>query len=448
MWTFWPASKQSETSLQNALRLAALLLMILGIWLSSGTLAPYAATLSAPRVLLPCGYLGNIDHDHFRATFLMLDGAPRESWAFSVVLRRILFPLLAYPMMKMVGFEWGGFLTSLLLHAVAFWVFTRFLVQRYGARAGTLGAWLLATYPGIYYWAGLPYSYASIVPSCLMAAMLLFRLQDGAQTARSWRFVLWPSLGLGVLFTAYDLFPFFGISALWVLISARRFRPVFPALAAMIAPQALSTLLLVSVYHVPVINSNTAVYNVIAQAFLHTPDWSEWAKYWFVFHKIAVHNFLFSGFLFLPLLFGAALGLDLVGPRLRLEPVEAAILFAVALGFSINNLAPPYEGWQMRGAYIPRLYQPVFVVYILFLTRKLRHLDDETSAWRRPFAAACTIVIVASASVSFGGILGNPLGEKLFFRFYQQSDPAAMRLNLERFGRRPLGFCRDIEAKD
>ena len=447
MWTFWPAGKHSSP-LQNALCLASLVMMLLGIWLSSGTLAPYAATLAAPRVLQPCHYLGNIDHDEFRATFLMLDGAPRESWSFSVVLRRILFPLLAYPMMKVLGFEWGGFLTSLVLHAITFWVFTNFLIQRYGARAGIMGVWLLATYPGIYYWAGLPYSYASIVPSCLMATMLLFRLQDNAPTARSWRFVLWPSLGLGVLFTAYDLFPFFGIAALWVLISARRFRPLLPALVAMTVPQALSTLLLASVYRVPMINSNTAVYGVIARAFLHTPDWSEWAKYCAVFHKIAVLNFLFSGFLFLPLLFAAALGLNLVGPRLRLEPVEAGILFAVTLVFTLNNLAPPYEGWQLRGAWISRLYQPIFVAYILFLTRKLRQLDDERSAWRGTLAAACALVIVVSASVSFGGILGNPLAEFLFSRFYQHSEPGAMHHNLERFGRRPLGFCRNVEGKD
>src|SRR4051794_30922546 len=85
----------------------------LSVWLSSGTLAPYANTVEKPKVLSPCRYLANPDHPHFEATFAMLDGQPRERWAFGVMLRRILFPLIAYGPMKMFGFLVGGFLTSL-----------------------------------------------------------------------------------------------------------------------------------------------------------------------------------------------------------------------------------------------------------------------------------------------------------------------------------------------
>jgi len=166
-----------------------------------------------------------------------------------------------------------------------------------------------------------------------------------------------------------------------------------------------------------------------------------------LYHKIAVLNFLFSGFLFLPLLFAATWGLNLRHQRLRLEPVETAVLLAVALVFTVNNLAPPYEGWQLRGAWIPRLYQPVFITYLLFVTRKFKQLNSARSEWRNPFAAVCALIIILNASVSFGGILGNPLAENLFFRFYQHSEPDAMRVNLERYGRRPLGFCRNVGAK-
>src|SRR2546430_2780964 len=55
--------------------------------ISSGTMAPYGATLSAPLVLSPCAYLVNIDHLHHKAVFLMLDGADQSAWSFSVLLR-------------------------------------------------------------------------------------------------------------------------------------------------------------------------------------------------------------------------------------------------------------------------------------------------------------------------------------------------------------------------
>jgi hypothetical protein len=91
--------------------------MLLGIWCSTGTLSIYAATLDPAVVQVEptCGYLVNIDHPHHRAPFLMLQGAPRESWTFSVVLRRLLYPLLAFPFVEKLGFEAGGLLCNVLL---------------------------------------------------------------------------------------------------------------------------------------------------------------------------------------------------------------------------------------------------------------------------------------------------------------------------------------------
>ena len=77
--------------------IAASLLMVIAIWLSSGTMYPYAATWAFPIVSKSCGYLFNIDHGAYRAAFDMLDGAPRAAWEWSVVLRRILYPLVAFP---------------------------------------------------------------------------------------------------------------------------------------------------------------------------------------------------------------------------------------------------------------------------------------------------------------------------------------------------------------
>ena len=77
-------------------------------------------------------------------------------------------------------------------------------------------------------------------------------------------------------------------------------------------------------------------------------------------------NYLFSNMLFLPALFLIHLAIT----RLRLTLVEGAVAIAVALVFLFNNLAPPYsDPYQMRGDYVPRLYQPVFIVFIIYVAR-------------------------------------------------------------------------------
>src|SRR5215468_8030821 len=86
---------------------AAMLVLLASAWVSSGTMAPYAATLD-PGVVWsqpPCDYLINIDQPHFEAAFAMLHGKPRESWEGSVMLRRILYPILALPLMSTWGFQ-------------------------------------------------------------------------------------------------------------------------------------------------------------------------------------------------------------------------------------------------------------------------------------------------------------------------------------------------------
>ena len=71
------------------------------------------------------------------------------------------------------------------------------------------------------YWAGLPYSYAIIVPASLLCMALLWRVE----TLTTWRQALLAGLGLGVLFTGYDLLPFFGAAALLLLLWRRLWLP-------------------------------------------------------------------------------------------------------------------------------------------------------------------------------------------------------------------------------
>src|SRR5439155_26718917 len=190
-----------------------------GVWFSSGTMAPYAVTLPRPLIIKPCNYLVNTDQPHFESTYLMLQGAPPQQWKYSVVLRRTLFPLLAYPLMKLWGFLVGGVIASLIIQVAVFASFVIWARRRIGPAAAWAAIPLLATYPGIYYWAGLPYCYAAIVPASLGATMLVYELQS----ADSYRRVGLLSLLLGILFLAYDLLPYFAPAAMLVLALRRKF---------------------------------------------------------------------------------------------------------------------------------------------------------------------------------------------------------------------------------
>ena len=115
--------------------IAAATLMVVAIWLSSGTMSPFAATWAFPIVTKSCGYLFNLDHPQYRAAFDMLDGAPRAAWEWSITLRRILYPLVAFPFMKAGGFVAGGFIASVLINLSALVALAVFVRKRWGDRA-------------------------------------------------------------------------------------------------------------------------------------------------------------------------------------------------------------------------------------------------------------------------------------------------------------------------
>ena len=155
------------------------------MWLSTGTMAPYAATQQYPAVLEPCHYLVSIDHEHFTAVYHFISGDEPSVWGFSVVLRRLLFPLLSFPLTRIFGILAGGVMASFALQILGVTGFAFFVRRRVGESAAIAVLWLLATYPGITYWSGLPYSYVTIVPGSLACLMLLYRVQVAATPASS-----------------------------------------------------------------------------------------------------------------------------------------------------------------------------------------------------------------------------------------------------------------------
>lgn len=412
----------------------AMAVLAAAIYLSSGTMAPYGATDSHPLVLEPCHYLVNVDHYHFEAVYRMIRGEEPSRWAGSVVLRRLLFPVVSYPFVKAAGFLAGGLIASILLNVLALLVFASFVRRRVGDRGARAALWLVATYPGITYWAGLPYSYVAIVPGSMFGLILLYRMQDRSALED----VVRAAFLLGLIFTAYDLFPFFGPATVIILSAARRWMAAFAAMIAMVLPGILIALMFMAM-GVPVMNTNTANYPSVVFSYLNLDRYnSEWVAYLAELPLILFSNAIYSNFVFLPIL--AVAGAILLRSRRAVVvafPEKALLVTALAV-FLFSNAAPPYYGWQMRGYWLARLYQPLVVVLLMIAARATQGLEGSVlGRWR----VALGLTVALNASVAFGPILMNPLAGFVYHKFYVHSPPQSLLVNMQRYGRRPLGFC-------
>jgi hypothetical protein len=372
----------------------------------------------------------------------MLSGYPPQAWEWSVVLRRVLFPLLALPFMRILGFLTGGFVTSVLINVGALLGFSYFVKRRFGTRAGIATAWLVATYPGITYWAGLPYSYTMIVPCSLVAGILLTRLNEAQDLVG----VVSASLLLGLMFCGYDLLPFFLPPALIILAWRRRLAwMAIAGVAAVAPPMAVNSWL--ERMGVPAVNSNTSTYGAIISSYLHPAASGKWLGYLSALPSLSVTTFLFSNLVFVPLLFLALTVWSLPRRRPVITVVEGSVLVTTLLIFLFNNAAPPYYGWQMRGDWVARLYQPVVVAYLLCIARAIEQASD-VGTHTRVLTWTIVLVCVAGTAVILSPMIGSRFGAYVYHRFYAHSSPEWMLVNRERYGARPLGVCRETHEFD
>ncbi len=432
---------QGDLCPRSALRQsgAAFIVLLLFSWLSTGTLAPYAASHHLPRITDNCGYLVNLDDGHFISCFQMIAGEDSSMWKSSVALRRIVYPLFAFPLVYSAGYEMGGFLANLLLLAAAFWLFALFLGRRYGLKAQIAGSWLLCSYPGIMYWVGLPYSYATIVPFSIISFILVQYVEEN----RSVRRAVFAATSIGVLSLGYDIIPFFGLTLILVLASMRRWFQIPAALIGLILPSILSNWLLFRKFGVSLVNSNTQTVGSIISSYFHVTDYAKWWELVRNIPTVFIFNYFFSNFLFLPLAFLIIIlaGFRNEPERLKFPLTEKCLLLSGLCVFLFNNLAPPYEGWQLRGNWIARLYQPLFVVFMVYAARATTVL----SSTRRIIGAAVIIFCVfGNTAVILGPWINQDLTGLIYHNFYKHAPASAYRKNLSIFGRRPFGFCRPI----
>jgi hypothetical protein len=153
--------------------------------------------------------------------------------------------------------------------------------------------------------------------------------------------------------------------------------------------------------------------------------------------------FLFSAHFALPILFMVLITLHLVWLRGKVLPQEVSLLISAILLFAFLNLGPAPEGWQMRGDWIARLYQPLAVLYIFFVSRMLFEMEKKKSQFAFAVSyGSVTLTFLFHLVVVFGPILGfiTP-AQYVHHRFYRHAKPFALEHNLQVFGRRPLGIC-------
>ena len=409
--------------------LAAIVVMLGGIWASSGTMAPYATTLDSPVPYPPCGYLMNIDHAHFEGTWLFLIDYSRDAWESSVVLRRMLFPLLAYPLMKQLGFIAGGIFTSAILQVIALLALAMHLRRTAGNRGAVVATWLLATSPGVTYWAGLPYSYAIIVPGTVFCLILLSVVERAPSAIKS----VAACLGIGILATGYDFLPMFGVAALLILAMRRRFAWLPAAAVCLIVP-TLVVLLWIKAHGVAPSNANLDIYGNIMRAWLHPDRLREWLDLIGSVPTTALVTFLYANFIFLPVLFLVCVSLNALQKKASFTMADLAIWGAALAAFLFVNAAPPSEGVQIRGTGFPRLYQPLFAAMLPFIARYVQNTG------RAVWASAAAALL--GASVCYGAILHNPITGPIYIRFYRHAAAGSYERNLAKYGRHPFGDCK------
>ena len=415
-------------------------LLVAGLYCNTGTLAPYGNTHFG-HVAKETGYLYNIDHEYFRVLFDFIDGAPRSVWDNTILMRRILYNVLAWPFMKIGGFEIGGTIASIVFNVAAFACSMLLLRNRIGEKGAIFACWLLALYPGSMYWGGLPYPYASIFPLSLILMIALIDLPN---------LKIWPlcfvSFSMGIAYLSYDLVVYFLPAALLLLIWKRRAGAATLSAALQIIPSLSWLLYLKLALGQDLENSNTVSYRAVIDSYLNVQDKTYWFNYASDFPNVGLDVWFGSNFIFIPALFLALLAINPVTSRIRFAPSEIALLIVTVSLFLFNNLAPDYYGtstWVMRGTWISRIYQPVFPALIFFAARWWQALPALDWPRKSTVLLAVGITCTGNALITFGPIFNNPLkvSEHAFYRFYNHTDLHwVYEYHLKDSGRRPIGF--------
>ena len=426
---------------------AALFLFSFLFWLYTGTLAPYASTISSKDLALyiGCDYPLNGDYGHFEAVFGLLTGEPKAAWEWSVVLRRILHPLLGLPFMNLFGFFLGGIFLNFLLSVGCGFLFIKFIGNKFGQKSEVLCLYLLATYTGTFYWSGMPFSYGLIVPFSLLVPIVLDRILE----TKKLKTFIGLALALGVINLGYDFLPFALPTSILLLIYLKRFSWILPAVFFQILPTLFVMVMVKAIWGVSPVNGNSNIYPTIVNSYLNLdfsdPNWRSSLK---GLPQLLFSNFLDSNFVLLPVLYLIVVPLGFFKKWSPKQfPIDYFFLFSCFCVWLFNNAAPAYPGWQMRGTWIARIYQPAFGILIFGIFRSLSFFSVKNSSFFRARNGRLISVLIGFVSLLNFVLLTQPFWRGshlpvLWRRFYTHTPNFnSYYENLDRLGIRPLGIC-------
>lgn len=423
------------------------------MWLCSGTLAPYAATLVNPHLIndqgdyvsipadtnlasLNCYYIANYDHKHYIANYDLMRGKPREEWNWAHLLHRPLLYILSYPLMRMFGFTGGGFICALLLNIAMLVWFTQWVKKRWGHTAAFAGLLLLCAYPASMYWSGQPYPHILITASTLLLCILLYKVYETQNVLK----IALLSLLAGISYLAYDTYSFF-IPAFGLLLLVQKKWVALPiSIVLQVLPLALWVLYLSDKLQ-PAADGNTGIYFNVINAYLNaTPQtiWENLLKLPGLLVGIVARAtyYYIGGFFLLIIIFG------IITRTLKPQLPFWCIVIAMFTVFVFNNMAPPYPGWQMRGTWIARIYQPVIIICLLATFYFIKNLEEKGYNWLKKITVAAALVVFAfNTRINISPALGDDSLTHYHYGFYYHADPKTMHDNLEKNGRRPFMVC-------
>lgn len=425
------------------------------MWLCSGTLAPYAATLSNPHLIndqgdyiniegdtnlaqLGCYYIANYDHKHYIANYRLIDGKPKEEWNWAYLLRRPLLYIVAYPFMKMFGFLGGGFIMAVLINILVLIGFCRWVSQQWGHTAALAGAILLCAYPATMYWSGQPYPHILITACTLLLTMFLYKVYESDNLKTIALYSLWA----GISFLAYDTYIFFVPAFGLLLLVQKKWKAIPVSMFFLGLPLGL-WLWFLSGKTIPQASGNTDIYGNIITAYLNATGgelWTNLTKLPYLLYR----NFSDALYLYAAILFVVIIVLGKATKSLRVDLPFWVIAAGMFFVFAFNNMAPPYEGWQMRGTWIARIYQPAIILCLLPLFSVLKNWQEAGKKnLVRGVLIACVIAFGFNTRINVSPAFGNDSQTYHHYNFYFHAMPQTMGENLEKYGRRPLWVCPD-----
>ncbi len=420
--------------------------LLLQMYLNTGTLSGYAATMTRPTVY--GGYYVNYDWPQYVANYKFIKGADHTEWEKGVVLRRQLMYVVGYPFFLVSGFFIGSMLTILASIFFALFFFFRFIEKEFGEVAAKVSMVLLCTYTGIMYWIGSPFVQNMIVPLCLGVYALMYKMQKGTFKEN----IIYLFL-IGILFTGYDVLPLLGPGVMLFVFFNKNFPfrkriglIAIAGVAFIIPPLLIHFWLIARGANLNLGNDDT--YKIIINAYLNIfnqiPTW--WMRVKLV-PETLFNCFFYSNFFALPILFLACWIPGRWILKFKLNLIECSLLVSILILFLFNNMAPPYQGeWQMWGDWIARIYQAVFIVFLMYIVR-FSAFVFESKRYTWAFSILLFLTVIFNLVVNTGGLYASPLSSFIYGNFYSHGALNRYTLNIKYYGARPLGFPEHYETE-